>query len=180
MSPDKEEAITKEQVVRELKESVETKLVTRREAPLIGLLCFSAALWGSKIFTSHSPGTSFIFNLLGAEIHFHHFHYGIIALAVGIIVMFIEGPWPRRFAHILFGAGLGFIVDEYWLLLTFDDSSYNYFSSESQLVSITIGIVVTAVYAAVVILSYFLTKRERKIWTEFYEAVESGKIKVDL
>ncbi|MHA1129725.1 MAG: hypothetical protein ACTSQI_14690 [Candidatus Helarchaeota archaeon] len=180
MPSNKEEPITKEHVIRELKESVETKLVNRREAPLLGLICFSLALWGSKIFTSNSPGTSLIFNLFGAEIHFHHFHYGIIALVIGIIIMFIEGPWPKRIGHILFGAGLGFIVDEYWLLLTFDDSSYNYFSPESQLVSKVIGIVITAIYIVVVALSYFLTKRERKIWIKFYEAVESGKIKINL
>ena len=182
MSPDKviEEKITKEEVIKELREAVGNKLVMRREAPIIGLACFSAALWGSKIFTSTSPGTSIIFTLLGAEIHFHHFHYGIIALTVGIILAFIEGPWIRRIGHALFGAGLGFIVDEYWMLLTMDDAAYNYFGPESQLVSAIIGIVITVIYATIVVVLYFFTKRERRIWTKFYESVKAGKIKIEL
>ncbi|MFX1297554.1 MAG: hypothetical protein ACFFD2_22215 [Promethearchaeota archaeon] len=176
---DEEKEITKEEVIKELEESVGNKLVMRREAPIIGVICFSAALWGSKIFTSSSPGTSIIFTLFGAEIHFHHFHYGIIALIIGIILTFIEGPWVKRIAHGLFGAGLGFIIDEYWMLLTMDDSSYNYFGPNSQWVSITIGIVITAIYVAIVVILYFFTRRERKIWTKFYEAVKSGKIKIE-
>ncbi len=177
---DKEKPITKKDVIRELKESVETKLVSRREAPLIGLIRFSIALWGSKIFTSSAPGTSIHFWLLGYEIHFHHFHYGIIALAVGIIITFIEGPWPRRIGHAFFGAGLGFIVDEYWMLLIFDDSATTYFGAESQYISRMIGIGVTIIYAVIVLASWYFTRREREIWTKFYDAVASGKIKIEL
>ena len=176
----KSREVTKEQVLRELRESVGAKLVDRREAPLIGLIFFNIALWGSKLFTHFWPGTSTGFTFMGEEIHFHHFHYGIIAIVVAIVVMFIEGAWPRRIGHMLFGAGLGFIVDEYWMLLLFDDSEVVYFSYESQLIALMVGIVVSIIYGGIVLVSYFFTKREREIWMKFYDAVESGKIKIDI
>ena len=64
----------KERVIYELKESFVHKIVLRLEAPLIGLIAFNIALWGSKLFTLMSPGTSIIFQLGGFNIHFHHFH----------------------------------------------------------------------------------------------------------
>ena len=126
---------SKELVIREIEESLEHKLVQRREAPLIGLIAFSVALWGSKLFTAISPGSSLFFQIGDFNIHFHHFNYGIIALVIGLILTFFEGSWFVRIEHLLFGAGLGFIVDEYWLLLTFDDHAATYFGPESQGIS---------------------------------------------
>lgn len=168
----------KEKVQKELKEALDDKLVMRREAPLIGAIFFSICLWGSKIFTSSSPGTSVYFEILGYPIHFHHFHYGIIAVAIAIVLSFVEGAWPKRLKHILFGAGFGFIVDEYWMLLIFDDTTY--FTQESLTISIWIGAVITIIYVVIAVLAFFFTKKERELWQKLYEAVESGEIKVDI
>ncbi|MFX0026980.1 MAG: hypothetical protein ACFE8M_11270 [Candidatus Hermodarchaeota archaeon] len=176
----KKEKSGKERVIYEIKESLEHKIVLRLEAPLLGLIAFSVALWGSKIFTAISPGTSIIFQIGSYNIHLHHFHYGIIALAIGLILTFFEGQWFVRIEHILFGAGLGFIVDEYWLLLIFDDHAATYFGAESQLISAMIGLVISIVYVVITIGVYFATKEERKIWRELYEAVKSDKVKIDL
>ena len=175
----KEEKFGKERVIDEIKESLEHKLAQRLEAPLIGLIAFSVALWGSKLFTAISPGTSLLIQIGSYNIHFHHFHYGIIALAIGLILTFFEGKWFVRIEHVLFGAGLGFIVDEYWLLLTFDDHAAIYFSQESQIISMVIGIIISIIYLVIILGVYFLTKEERKIWKELYNAVKSSKIKID-
>ncbi len=174
----KKEKYGKERVIYEIKESLEHKIVLRLEAPLLGLIAFNVALWGSKIFTAVAPGTSLIFQIGGYSIHLHHFHYGIIALAIGLILTFFEGQWFVRIEHVLFGAGLGFIVDEYWLLLIFDDTTY--FGPESQFISAMIGLVISIIYIVVIIGVYFTTKEERKIWRELYEAVKSDKVKIDI
>jgi len=172
------EKFGKERISEEIKESYEHKLVQRLEAPLIGLIAFSIALWGSKIFTAISPGTSLIFQIGGYDIHFHHFHYGIIALAIGLILTFFEGKWFVRIEHILFGAGLGFIVDEYWLLLTFDAGTY--FLPESQFISMMIGLALTIIYVVIIIGVYYKSRAERKLWKELYDVVKSGKVKIDI
>ena len=74
----------KQKLQSEIRESLEHKLVLRREAPLIGLVSFIAALWGSKLFTAMSPGSSLIFQLWGFNIHLHHFNYGFILLVIGL------------------------------------------------------------------------------------------------
>lgn len=170
----------KERVINELKESLQHKLVLRLEAPLIGLIAFSIALWGSKIFTLLSPGTSLIIQVGGYNIHFHHFHYGIIALAIGLALTFFEGNWFVRIEHTLFGAGLGLIVDEYWLLLIFDDHAETYFGLQSQFISAMIGLIITIIYVVIMIGIYFVTKEERKIWQDLYDAVQSDKVKIDI
>lgn len=170
----------KERVVKEIKESLEHKMVIRREAALLGVIFFSIALWGSKLFTSLSPGTTIEFTVGSYSIHFHHFHYGIIALVIGIILTFFEGRWFVRIGQVLFGAGLGLIVDEYWLLLTFDDHASTYFGPESQFISAMIGVVVTIIYVVIAVGFYFFTKKERKLWQDLYEAVASGKVKIDI
>ncbi|MFX0135544.1 MAG: hypothetical protein ACFFDN_18005 [Candidatus Hodarchaeota archaeon] len=172
------EKFGKERITEELKESYEHKLVQRLEAPLIGLIAFSIALWGSKIFTAISPATSVFIQIGIYTIHFHHFHYGIIALAIGLILTFFEGKWFVRIEHILFGAGLGFIVDEYWLLLIFDDTTY--FGPESQFISMIIGLVITIIYVVIIVGVYFYTKGERKLWKELYNEVKSGRVKIDI
>lgn len=172
------EKFGKERITEEIKESYEHKLVQRLEAPLIGLIAFSIALWGSKLFTAISPGTSIVFQVAGFDIHFHHFHYGIIALGIGLILTFFEGQWFVRIEHILFGAGLGFVVDEYWLLLTFDAGLY--FQPESQFISAIIGLVITIIYVVIIFGVYYKSRGERKLWKELYNAVKSGRVKIDI
>ncbi|MGD6850684.1 MAG: hypothetical protein ACQCN6_01325 [Candidatus Bathyarchaeia archaeon] len=166
----------KEQIEGEVRESLERKLVLRREAPFIGLASFAAALWGAKLYTSLSAGSGIVFQLWGYNIHFHHFNYGLIFVIVGLMLTFFEGPWFLRVQHLLFGAGIGLIVDEYWLLLTFDEHASNYFSPESQFISLTIGAIITVVYAVIAVGVFFKSKKERKLWRQLYEEVKTGKI----
>jgi xanthosine utilization system XapX-like protein len=149
-----------------LEEREETHIAIRRSAPLIGLVAFLVALIGSKIFTFFNPGTSMIFHFLGEEIHFHHFNYGLIMLLIGVFNMFFEGPWHQKFGHFLFGAGLGLIVDEYWILLTFNDTQY--FVQESYLISIVIGVVISIIYAVIVIARYNIAE-ETSFWQRIKE-----------
>lgn len=164
----------KQRLECEVRESLEHKLVLRREAPFIGLVSFVVALWGSKLFTAISPGTGLVFQLWGFNIHFHHFNYGFILLVLGLMLTFFEGPWFVRVQHVFFGLGLGFIVDEYWLLLTFDEHASNYFGPESQFISLLIGLIITLVYAVIAVGVFFKTRRERKLWTRLYKAVKIG------
>jgi len=166
----------RQQLECEVRESLEHKLVLRREAPLIGLVAFSIALWGSKLFTAVSPGSSVVFQLWGFNVHFHHFNYGFILLVIGLLLTFFEGPWIVRVQHTLFGVGLGFIVDEYWLLLIFDDHAATYFGPESQYISSMIGLVITIVYAVIAVGVFFKSRREIKLWKKLHEAVKSGEI----
>ncbi len=173
----------RKRIIDEMKEAVGAKLVQRREAPIIGLTLFSIAIWGSKLYTAISRasggGGSLFIPILGYNIHFHHFHYGLIALGIAMILSFFEGSWVERVKHGMFGVGLGFIIDEYWMLLIFDDSAAVYFGWNSQLISLVIGIFMTILYATISLLLYFMTKKEQKLWQEFYEGVKSGKIKLD-
>jgi hypothetical protein len=170
----------KQRLECEVRESLEHKLVLRREAPLIGLVAFSVALWGSKLFTAASPGTSLVFQLWGFNVHFHHFNYGFILLVIGLLITFFEGPWCVRLQHALFGVGLGFIVDEYWLLLIFDDHSSTYFGPESQYISTMIGLAITITYAVIAVGVFFISRKEIKLWKQLHEAVKTGDIEVQV
>ena len=170
----------KRQLECEVRESLEHKVVLRREAPLIGLVAFSVALWGSKLFTAVSPGSSLVFQLGGYTVHFHHFNYGFILLVVGLLLTFFEGPWFVRVQHSLFGVGLGFIVDEYWLLLIFDDHASTYFGAESQYISTIIGLVITIIYAVIAVGVFFKSRREIKLWKKLHEAVKTGEIEIQV
>ncbi len=99
-------------------------------------------------------------------------------LIIGLMLTFFEGPWFARVQHVLFGMGLGFIVDEYWLLLTFDENASTYFGPQSQMISITLGGVLSAAYAAIAFGVFFASRRERRLWRRLYEAAKSGKINV--
>ena len=162
----------------EIRESLEHKLVLRREAPLIGLVAFSVALWVSKLYTAVSPTSSVVFQLWGFNVHLHHFNYGFVLLVIGLLLTFFEGPWFVRVQHSLFGVGLGFIVDEYWLLLVFDDHASTYFGPESQYISTMIGLVITIIYAVIAVGVFFKSRKEIKIWRKIHEAVKSGEIDI--
>jgi hypothetical protein len=157
----------------EVRESLEHKLVLRREAPLISLVSFVAALWGSKLFTAVSPGAGLIFQLWDYNIHFHHFNYGLIFLVIGLMLTFFEGPWFVRIQHLLFGFGLGFVIDEYWLLLTFDEHASTYFGPQSQSVSLMLAVVITVIYALIAVGVFLKSRKEIKLWVELYEKIKN-------
>jgi len=165
-------------ILSELEHKAETSMAKRRLGPLIGLICFSIALWGSKLFTYLSPGTFIQINILGYDIHLHHFHFGIIALVIGIIITFLEGPNYIIVGNVLFGAGLGLIVDEYWLLLTLNESVY--FNPESIVISSMIGLAMTVIYALITVGLLLYTKKEKQLWDTFREKVKEEKVKIKI
>ena len=167
-----------QRILKELGQKSKTSMAKRRKGPLIGLIFFSIALWGAKLFTLLSPGTVLIINVLSYPIHVHHFHFGIIGLALGIILTFFESPKLIIFGNMLFGAGLGLIVDEYWLLLTFDEALY--FTPDSYFISSMIGLGMTVLYALVTVGLLLYTHREKKFWDTFREKVKEGKIKIEI
>jgi len=95
-----------------------------------------------------------------------------------LLLTFFEGRWFVRVQHSLFGVGLGFIVDEYWLLLIFDDHASTYFGPESQYISTMIGLVITVTYAVIAFGVFFKSKREIKLWKQLHEAVKSREIEI--
>jgi hypothetical protein len=175
---EKEKVKFEQRILKELGQKSRTSMARRRKGPLIGLIFFSIALWGAKLFTFFSPGTFIQFSILGIEIHFHHFHIGIIALALGIILAFFESPKLILFGNLLFGAGLGLIVDEYWLLLTFNETLY--FTPDSYFISAMIGLGMTLIYALVTVGLLLYTHREKKFWDTFREKVKEGKLKLEI
>jgi hypothetical protein len=175
---EKEKEKFEQRILKELGQKSKTSMARRRKGPLIGLIFFSIALWGAKLFTVVSPKTFIQFTVLGVEIHFHHFHFGIIALALGIILAFFESPKLILFGNLLFGAGLGLVVDEYWLLLTFNEAAY--FTPDSYFISSMIGLGMTALYALVTVFLLLYTHREKNFWDTFREKVKEGKIKIEI
>lgn len=53
--------------------------------------------------------------------HLHHFNLGILAIALAGYAAITELKIPKKYLAILFGAGLGLIVDELGLLLALED-----------------------------------------------------------
>lgn len=178
MSTQDEKDKFEQRILSELEHKAETSMAKRRIGPLIGLISFSIALWGARLFTFFSPETFIKINLLGQEIHLHHFHFGIIALVVGIIITFLEGPNYIIIGNVLFGAGLGLIVDEYWLLLTLNETLY--FNSDSFFISSMIGLGMTVIYALVTVGLLLYTKKEKQLWDTFREKVKKEEVKVKI
>ncbi|MCW3999637.1 MAG: hypothetical protein NWE93_05315 [Candidatus Bathyarchaeota archaeon] len=94
------------------------------------------------------------------------------------MLTFFEGVWIVRVQHVLFGVGLGFIVDEYWLLLTFDESASVYFGPQSQYFSLVLAAVVTSVYAAIAFGVFFASRKEIAQWTKLYQAAKTGELNI--
>jgi amino acid transporter len=79
---------------------------------------------------------------------------------------------------VLFGAGLGLIVDEYWLLLTLNESVY--FNPESIVISSMIGLAMTVIYALITVGLLLYTKKEKQLWDTFREKVKEEKVKIKI
>ena len=64
------------------------------------------------------------------------------------------------------------------VLLTFDATTY--FGPQSQFISMMIGVVITIIYVIIIVGVYYKSRGERKLWKALYEAVKSGKVKIDI
>jgi hypothetical protein len=91
------------------------------------------------------------------------------------MLTFFEGPWVVRIQHLLFGLGLGLIVDEYWLLLTFDENASTYFGPQSQFIAQIFAVFITLAYAIISLGVFFGSRRERRVWKQLYQEAKSGK-----
>jgi hypothetical protein len=178
MPPKDEKAKFEKRILKQFQQKANTSMAKRRKGPVIGLIFFSIALWGAKIFTFLSPGTFLTFDIMGYTIHFHHFHIGIIGLVLGIILTFLEKPGFIILGNMLFGGGLGLVVDEYWLLLTFNESLY--FTAHSFFISSMIGLAITCIYALITFGLLRYTQKEKQLWETFREKVKEGKIKIEI
>jgi len=64
------------------------------------------------------------FNITIADIHIHHFVWGISVLAIsGYLALVFDGSQAKFLISLLYGLGLGLAFDEFafWLKLTDDD-----------------------------------------------------------
>lgn len=61
-------------------------------------------------------------NIVIGGIHVHHFMYGIVLLCVGGWIALVSEEYNlRKLAAVLYGAGLGFFIDEVGFLLTWGE-----------------------------------------------------------
>ena len=63
-------------------------------------------------------------NITIADVHIHHFVWGISVLAIsGYLALIFDGPRAKSLISLLYGFGLGLAFDEFafWLKLTDDD-----------------------------------------------------------
>ena len=76
-------------------------------------------------------------NLIIGGLHVHHFFYGFVLLCIGgwFALNYTRGTL-KKIAPLLYGAGLGFFLDEIGFLLTWGD----YWSSLSYSVALLIGL----------------------------------------
>lgn len=76
-------------------------------------------------------------NLIIKGIHLHHFFYGFVLLCIGgwLALNYRQGA-AKKIAPLLYGAGLGFFLDEIGFLLTWGD----YWSSLSYVIALLTGV----------------------------------------
>ena len=120
------------------------------------LLSFIPSFAAARLFAFYQPSTVIMF----FGIHFHHFWYGIGALAIGGWLG-IAGPesW-NRIAAVMYGLGAGLIMDEIGLLLTPSNGTLGSYGS-----SLTYTVVV-ALTASTAMLS-LLSRYRREIIDDF-------------
>ena len=125
----------------------------RRSLSFIAITTFffsfiAARLW--VVFTRAdipiygADATYFGRNVVIGGVHVHHFLYGIVLLGVGgWIALMSQEYGSRKLAAVLYGAGLGFFVDEIGFLLTWGE----YWSSLTYaIVLLTAVAFINAVY----------------------------------
>jgi hypothetical protein len=92
----------------------------------LALLSFVTSFLAARVFATLNPTII----LVGGGIHFHHFWYGLVMVAVAgwLGIVYNRPKFDRTYA-VVFGLGGGLIGDEVGLLLTFGDydSSLTFF-----------------------------------------------------
>ncbi len=83
--------------------------------PFIAFVAFLLSFVVTRTIAHMFPSVNF---LIG-KYHIHHFYYGIaLLIASNWITLISNREWPKLFAAMLFGIGLGILADEVGLLLT--------------------------------------------------------------
>jgi len=109
-----------------------------REAFLFSLFSFWLTVVISRLIALDvEKGKGFFTYLYIRGYHIHHFYYGILILIISNWLALIRYKRlyrrvSRAIAGFLFGAGLGFVTDEFGLLLTMEFGiKGNYWASQS-------------------------------------------------
>ncbi|MEK6853950.1 MAG: hypothetical protein AABX60_01325 [Nanoarchaeota archaeon] len=103
--------LTKDLASLTYEDAVRRRLVT----PFLIFVSFLISFAASRIVAYTFPSM----NLIIGRYHIHHFYYGIALLVTSNwIALITNRQWPRYFAAVLSGFGLGIIADELGLLLT--------------------------------------------------------------
>ena len=88
----------------------------KKQTPFIIFISFLAAFILARAVVSYGPEWLRLFIL---QYHIHHFYYGFGLLVIANwIALTTDRKHMEHFAAVLFGLGLGLIVDEFGLLLT--------------------------------------------------------------
>lgn len=83
--------------------------------------------------------------------HIHHFFFGIILLSISGWISLIENRRYRKISAMLYGGGLGLLIDELGLLITWG----NYWAKQSYI----FGVIVIFIFLSIILYEHI---RERK------------------
>jgi hypothetical protein len=103
--------------VRDLQSVLYDDIIRRRkQTPFIIFISFILAFAAARLTVNLGPEW---LRLIIRQYHIHHFYYGFAIIAISNwIALTTDRKHMFHFAAVLFGIGLGFIVDEIGLLLT--------------------------------------------------------------
>jgi hypothetical protein len=120
------------------------------------LLAFIPSFAAARLFTFLRPNTV----ILVFGIHFHHFWYGLAALAIAGWLG-IAGPegW-NRIAAVMYGIGAGLVADEIGLLLTPINGTLGNYTSGLTYTAVVVITAVTAMFS-------LLSRYRREIMDDF-------------
>ena len=120
------------------------------------LLAFIPSFAAARLFTFLRPNTVIV--IFG--IHFHHYWYGLVALAIAGWIG-IAGPegW-NRIAAVMYGIGAGLVADELGLLLTPVNETLGTYTSGLTYTAVVVIIAVTAMFS-------LLSRYRREIIDDF-------------
>ncbi|MBI2144080.1 hypothetical protein HYU17_02925 [Candidatus Woesearchaeota archaeon] len=111
-------SLVKDFVSLTYQDAVKRRLVT----PFIVFISFLSAFIVTRLFSYSLPSVNFVSLLIGKYLrgyYIHHFYFGIaLLIASNWLSIVTNRQGPKNLAAVLFGFGLGGIVDEIGLLLT--------------------------------------------------------------
>jgi len=136
-----------------LKKTFHHLFVSRhREIPFLIFLAFLltfviARLWVYLMYAQVIPPMFNFITVRGEVIHIHHLSYGVVILSVLGYLAIAYPKFVEKWAHtasILYGVGLGLIIDETALWLSLSDDYYHRLSYDG--VILTCSILLLVVY----------------------------------